>query len=221
MPWLLLIPIAFLCGSIPFGLLIARSRGIDIREHGSGNIGATNVWRVLGRGPGLTCFVLDVAKGFGPTFAAGWSHALFRARPIDPQTAWLWLAVMVAAILGHMFTPFAGFKGGKGVATGLGAMLGLFPYLTIPALFTFAVWMLTAAAWRYVSLASCISAASLPLFFWTFMLKGGRAGEPGIVPFYIVTTAVAALVIVRHRANIRRLVAGTENRMTPRRPPRP
>lgn len=213
MPWLLLIPLAFLCGSIPFGLLIARSRAIDIRTHGSGNIGATNVWRVLGRGPGLTCFILDVLKGFIPTLAAGLWTGLISMHTIAPRDAWLWVAVMAAAILGHMFTPFAGFKGGKGVATALGAMLGMYPYLTLPALALLAVWILAAAIWRYVSLASCIAAAALPALVYGFAWRAGDPTAPGIIPFYLVTASIGALVIVRHRANIKRLLSGTENRI--------
>ena len=171
MPWLILISLAFVCGSVPFGLLIARARGIDIRKHGSGNIGATNVWRVMGRGPGLLCFVLDVLKGLVPVLIAGWWMGLLGGHQIAPRQAWLWLAVMAAPILGHMFTPFAGFKGGKGVATGLGAMLGLYPYLTFPALGVFAVWIAAAAVWRYVSLASCVAALSLPALVFAFAGK--------------------------------------------------
>src|SRR5262245_15787887 len=130
----LLILSSALSGSIPFGLLIARARGIDIRKHGSGNIGATNVWRVLGPGPGLLCLALDIAKGLIPTLAAGFALHLIPARALEPRDAWAWLGVVAAAILGHIFTPFASFKGGKGVATGLGALLGVWPFLTLPAL---------------------------------------------------------------------------------------
>jgi acyl-phosphate glycerol 3-phosphate acyltransferase len=136
--WLSLLILSFLSGSIPFGLLIARARGVDIRRHGSGNIGATNVWRVLGRGPGLLCFALDVLKGLAPTLGAAWTTGLLGPRalpgPIDARSAWLWLVVMALAILGHMFSPWVGFRGGKGVATGLGALLGVWPFLTAPAL---------------------------------------------------------------------------------------
>ncbi len=217
MPWHLLIPVAFLCGSIPFGLLIGRARGIDIRKHGSGNIGATNVWRVLGRGPGMTCFLLDVLKGLAPTIAAGWWAGLLSPRIPPAEQGWLWLAVMGASILGHMFTPFADFRGGKGVATGLGALLGVFPFLTLPALVCFGVWVVAAAITRYVSVASCLAALALPALVVAF--NWGRLREPGMQPFLIVTAAIAALVIARHRANIKRLIAGTENRIGARAKP--
>jgi glycerol-3-phosphate acyltransferase PlsY len=216
MPWALLIPLAFLSGSIPFGLLIARARGIDIRKHGSGNIGATNVWRVLGRGPGLLCFVLDVLKGLAPTLLAGWWAGLLNSNIREPRQSWLWLAVMAAPILGHMFTPFAGFRGGKGVATALGAMLGVFPWLTVPALICLAIWLAAAAVTRYVSAASCVAALALPLC--VAALHRDRILSPGLFPFLLVTSVLAALVIFKHRANLRRLMKGTENRIGARRP---
>ena len=219
MRWPVFILIAAACGSIPFGLLIARSRGIDIRRHGSGNIGATNVGRVLGLKLGLLCFGLDVLKGFAPTFAAGYLmdvlHPSLVGEPIGAIDAWGWLGVVVCAVLGHMFSPFIGFRGGKGVATGLGAMLGLWPYLTLPAIGALVLWIVAAAIWRYVSLASCIAALSLPL--WVFLgsrLAAERTGRaPDVLPFYVVTGAMGLLVVYRHRANIRRLLSGTENRL--------
>jgi glycerol-3-phosphate acyltransferase PlsY len=218
-PWLLLIPLAFLSGSIPFGLIIARSRGVDIRKHGSGNIGATNVWRVLGRGPGLLCFALDVLKGLAPTLLAGWWAGLLHGDVPAPRESWLWLAVMAAPILGHMFTPFAGFKGGKGVATGLGAMLGVFPWLHFAAWMCLGIWIAAAAISRYVSVASCLASLALPLGVAAF--NWDRIREPGLRPFLLATTALAALVIFKHRANLRRLLAGTENRIGARPPGQP
>jgi acyl phosphate:glycerol-3-phosphate acyltransferase len=213
MPWLAFIPVAFLCGAVPFGLIIARSRGVDIRKHGSGNIGATNVWRTLGRGPGLACFILDVLKGTLPVLAAGAIAGLLGDATIAPRDAWLWLAVMAAAIMGHMFTPFAGFKGGKGVATGLGAMLGVYPHLTFAAVGALAVWIAAALIWRYVSLASCLAALALPAIVFVVAHLGGRAQHGGMVPFYAVSGALGLLVIVRHRSNLKRLMSGTENRI--------
>lgn len=219
--WPLFILLALVSGSIPFGLLIARSRGIDIRKHGSGNIGATNVGRVLGLKLGLLCFALDVLKGLIPTLIAGSQmqvlHSSYIPQPIPRDQAWWWLATAVACILGHMFSPFIGFKGGKGVATGLGALLGIWPYLAIPALGALAMWIITAVIWRYVSLASCIAALSLPL--WVFISSrlatksGGGSGGVDLLPFYIITIAMGALVILRHRTNIQRLLSGTENRL--------
>jgi acyl phosphate:glycerol-3-phosphate acyltransferase len=203
-----------MCGSIPVGVLIARSRGIDIRQHGSGNIGATNVARVLGARLGLLCLGLDVLKGFAPTFMAGLVGGLVQAsivaRPITTVQACWWLGVVGACVLGHMFSPFLRFRGGKGVATGLGAMLGVWPYLALPAFGALIVWIATAAVWRYVSFASCLAAISLPLWIWVFSFV---SGSEGIAPFYLFTSVLMVLVVIKHRGNIRRLIAGTENRL--------
>jgi acyl phosphate:glycerol-3-phosphate acyltransferase len=117
--WPIAMAIAFLAGSIPFGLLIAQAKGLDIRKHGSGNIGATNVARVLGMKLGLLCFGLDVLKGLGPTLGAGLAMGVVGTLEVPAIDAWWWLGVMSAAIFGHMFSPWIGFRGGKGVATGL------------------------------------------------------------------------------------------------------
>jgi glycerol-3-phosphate acyltransferase PlsY len=220
MPWGVLIAIAFLSGSIPFGLLIARQRGVDLRAHGSGNIGATNVWRVLGRGPGLACFILDALKGFAPVFGPGLARGMVRASclstPIDPAQAWFWLGTLAGAILGHMFSPWARFKGGKGVATGLGGALGVFPFLTIPAVFAFIIWGAVARTTRTVSLASCAAALLLPALVWAWgRASGAIAGTPApdLSPFIIATALLGAIVIFRHRANLIRVWQGRENRL--------
>lgn len=211
----LAIPLAFLSGSIPFGLLIARARGVNIRDHGSGNIGATNVWRVLGRGPGLTCFALDVAKGLVPTLGVGLAAGLLGNTAIPAAQAWLWLALVAAAILGHMFSPWIRFKGGKGVATGFGALLGIYPLLTWPALGAFVTWLVIAKLTKYVSLASCLSALSLPA--WLALTVEILSDQPGrhasALPFYAVVGLLAVVVTAKHRANLGRLLRGTENRI--------
>lgn len=217
----LLLLASFLCGSVPFGALIARAKGVDIRKHGSGNIGATNVWRVLGRGPGLLCFVLDVLKGLVPTLAAGAALGVLHpgATPghIGTRTAWEWLAIMAAAILGHMFSPWVGFRGGKGVATGLGSLLGVWPYLTAPAAGALVLWIALALITRYVSVASCAAALGLPVLVWLWSWSGN---DPAAVqPFIAASAVLGALVVLRHRANLRRLWAGTENRIGRRHPP--
>lgn len=220
--WPLFTLISFACGAIPCGLLIARAKGVDIRAHGSGNIGATNVWRVMGWRYGLPCFVLDVVKGFAPVLVAGLYAGIVPAslapRGIASEDAWWWLAVLAAAILGHMFTPLAGFKGGKGVATGLGAALGMWPVLTLPAIVALLVWILVAKLTRMVSAASCLAAAVLPAMVWVLPRILGRGadadGAPvSVGPFVIVTALLGLLVIVRHRANLARILAGTENRI--------
>jgi glycerol-3-phosphate acyltransferase PlsY len=143
--------LAYLVGSIPFGLFIAFARGIDIRKHGSGNIGATNVGRVLGPKAWLACFTLDFAKGLLPSLGAGaWLGLIGSTQPASAH-AWVWVLVMAGPVLGHMFCPWLKFRGGKGVATGLGAMLGVYPILTIAGFAAAAVWLAAAARWRYVS----------------------------------------------------------------------
>ncbi len=211
----LAIPLAFLSGSIPFGLLIAKAKGVNIRDHGSGNIGATNVWRVLGRGPGLTCFALDVAKGLAPTLGAGLAAGLVGRASVPAGEAWLWLAGVAAAVLGHMFSPWIGFKGGKGVATGFGALLGIYPLLTWPAIGAFVVWVVVVKASKFVSLASCLGALSLPVWLWvTIEVLSDQPGRHGgALAFYVVVGLLAAVVVAKHRANLGRLVRGTENRV--------
>ncbi len=231
--WIAFMAAAFLCGSIPTGLWIARARGVDIRAHGSGNIGATNVGRVLGAKWGLVCLGVDVLKGFAPTFAAGAWFGLIPAfggaEQPAAREATLWLTVMACAVTGHMFTPWAGFRGGKGVATGLGALLGVYPYLTVPAVGALAVWAGVVAIWRYVGLASIVAALVLPVFVVAWAAARAvlvhRVPEDRLVeyrgawlPFVVVTSVLAAAVIVRHRGNIRRLLEGREHRIGGSRP---
>lgn len=217
--WTIAIALGFLAGSIPTGLIIGRAHGIDIRAHGSGNIGATNVGRVLGPRAWLLCFIGDFLKGFAPTFVAGWLAGLVGRMDLAPDQAWPWLTLVLAPVLGHMFSPWLGFRGGKGVATGLGAILGVFPALTIPGLVALLVFVGSLAAWRYVSLASLLAAATLPASVLALFALAGREGWFGpprmsaSVPFVIVTTTLAGLVIVRHRANLGRLRAGTEPKL--------
>ncbi|HMN95684.1 MAG TPA: glycerol-3-phosphate 1-O-acyltransferase PlsY [Phycisphaerales bacterium] len=162
--WLIAMFAAFLCGSIPFGVLIARTRGVDIRAHGSRNIGATNVARVLGRPLGALCFALDALKGFAPTALAGLWHETWGlpATALPPAEQFLWLGTAVAALLGHMFSPWIGFKGGKGVATGFGGLAGIWPALTLPALVALGLWILLVATVRIVSVASVAAAFAVP-----------------------------------------------------------
>lgn len=219
LPWLIAIPIAYLAGSIPFGVLIARAKGVDITKHGSKNTGATNVGRVLGFRFFLLCFLLDMLKGLAPALLAGLSAGVLGQREIAAADAWLWLAVMASAVLGHMFSPFLKFKGGKGVATGLGALLGVFPILTLAAAAAAIVWGLTFALWRYVSLASIAAAIALPIVV-TLALRDQLTGDAPLraLPFLSVTLLLAALVVFRHRANVGRLLRGEEHRIGAPRP---
>ncbi|OPX21578.1 MAG: acyl-phosphate glycerol 3-phosphate acyltransferase [Planctomycetales bacterium 4484_123] len=209
---------AYLLGSIPFGVIIARAHGVDLRAHGSGNIGATNVGRVLGRKWGCLCFVLDVLKGFVPVLLVG----LYLGRDSDGLPSAYqqagWLAVAFGAIAGHVFSLWMRFRGGKGVATSLGVLMGFFPYFTWPALAALALWVAVVLAWRYVSLASVTAAAAFPLLFLAACLAAGwPVGR--LWPLLAFAAAMAALVIVRHRSNLARLLAGTENRIGRKNPP--
>lgn len=215
--------LGFLAGSIPFGLLIARVKGIDIRAHGSGNIGATNVGRVLGPRLGKLCFALDFLKGLLPTLGAGLALGTLGTVPREAEANWIWLACMVAPILGHVFCPWLGFRGGKGVATGAGALLAVFPVMTIAglgaALTFFAVFRLT----RYVSAGSLAAGMSLIPGVgaaWAMLdAWSGTQGEgprtSGMFPYLIVAMGLAVLVAWTHRANIGRLRRGEELRATP------
>ncbi len=211
--WLAFAVLGFLIGSIPFGLLIAKRHGIASRQHGSGNSGAPNVRRVLGKKPGNLCFVLDVLKGLVPTLAAGLVMGTAGTFAMSAPDAWAWLGVMAMPVLGHVLCPWIGFKGGKGVATGLGTLVGVFPALTVPGVLAAAVWIATVKVTRYVGVASCAAAVSLPMLAWAWLTLGpGLLDRPAgaRLPFAVVTVILAVLVVVRHRGNLSRTLAGTE-----------
>jgi glycerol-3-phosphate acyltransferase PlsY len=209
---------AYFIGSIPVGLLIGKARGVDIREHGSGNIGATNAGRVLGQPWGAICFILDVLKGAGPTLAAGiWSGLIENPADSVPAQIW-WLAVAFAAIAGHLFPVWLRFRGGKGVATSLGALLSLWPITTLPTVFALLVWVVVARVTRYVGVASVAAAAVLPGAIGVMSLTPLWGGRP-VVPVLTATSLLAAIVIWRHRGNLKRTLAGEEPRIGERKPP--
>ncbi|WP_428388555.1 glycerol-3-phosphate acyltransferase [Mucisphaera sp.] len=202
--------LAYLCGSIPFGLLIGWWKGIDIRAHGSGNIGATNVGRVLGRGWGLFCFGLDLLKGLGPVLAYAVLEGGLVGEGVSGSLAGLGVAVCGTA--GHVLPVWLKFKGGKGVATGLGVMLGLWPVVTGPAVVVGLIWLGVTWWWGYVSLGSVVAAALLPVLACVSAgLLGASVDE--VVVFGAATGLLAGLVVVKHRANLARLRAGTESRV--------
>lgn len=235
MHWWIFIPLSFLAGSIPFGYLIGRAKSIDIRTVGSGNIGATNLGRALGKRFFYACFFLDMTKGMMPTLIAGYYMHTLGTMRVGTSDAYWWLAVMIAAVLGHMFTPWLGFKGGKGVATGLGAMVGVLPAMAMPATGGLIVFLVVLMLWRYVSLASSAAAASLPMWTWlvfsqyqTLMTRQAstqmgwenfsveqieqiKSDIPNYgVPFFIVSLMLAILVIYKHRSNLGRIMVGIE-----------
>lgn len=211
---------AYLAGAIPFGLLIGFAKGIDLRAHGSKNIGATNAGRVLGRHWGFVCFALDVAKGAAPVAVAGWLTGAMTRSPQPLTEALLWIGVAAAAVVGHMHSVFINFKGGKGVATGFGVLLGLYGYLTWPVLIALAVWLIVVRVTHYVSVSSCVAAATIPVSLLAFSLAGtaDRGLSPAASvreawPFLALSAFLAVLVIWKHRANFARLRAGTESKV--------
>lgn len=207
--WFVWLLIAYGCGSAPFGLLIGLSRGIDIRRHGSGNVGATNAGRVLGRRWGYLCFALDLLKGLVPVLVGGWALGYLANPALTAGAAWKWLGLAAAAVVGHMFPVWIGFKGGKGVATGLGAVLGCFPFLTVAGVAAALTWIVVVKATRYVSVASIAAALLLPVYMLAWVVGVGY-GRDAWLPFLVVTAALGALVTLRHRGNLARLRAGTE-----------
>ncbi len=206
----MLIPVAYLVGSIPFGLLVGRWRGIDPRQHGSGNIGATNLGRLLGGRYFALVFTLDLLKGLAPVLAAGW---LLGWRAASAANCLLWMGVGFAAILGHVFSLFLKFKGGKGVATSAGVALGIYPYYTAPGLVAAAVFILIFKGWRYVSLASIVGALVFPLAYIGLAAVRGWPIFGAQLPLLIFALAICAMIIWKHRSNIGRLLRGTENRV--------
>lgn len=200
----LVLIMAYLLGSIPFGYLIVRATsGGDIRDTGSGGTGATNVSRRAGKVAGIATLLLDAAKGGAAVLIA----KQFLDLPSPDDLYWWITLAAVAVMLGHMFPVWLRFRGGKGVATGVGVFLVLAP---IAVGFAAIVFLLIVSTTRYVSLASMVSAASIPLFVWLQHLFIRPVGP--LIP--IITTAVAGamLIILAHRANIRRLVEGTESK---------
>lgn len=204
---------AYLAGSVPFGWLMGRLRGVDIRKQGSGNIGATNVWRVLGRRWGIACFMLDVLKGLAPVYLAGiylGRHLATEQGTLSAKGQGIWLLVGAGAIIGHMFSVFLGFRGGKGVATSLGVVVGIWPYFTLTALPAFCVWAVIFIWSRYVSLASIVAAAVFPILFGLFIRLTPGWQIENLWPLMVFCCVIGALVILRHCSNIVRLLNGTE-----------
>lgn len=204
---LIFLLVSYLFGALPIGLMVGRMvKGIDVRDYGSGNIGASNVWRTMGPFWGFAVFLFDFCKGYLPTLLANgmpqvptWvpiPHVV--AAPIPHAAAWLPVAAGLAAILGHNFSPFLKFKGGKGVATSLGVVYGLSP---LAAAIGFAVWGLCLFVTRYISVSSMISAVvtSAVLIVLNHDL-----------PHVLFALLVSFFVIIKHRANMARLKAGTE-----------
>jgi len=199
---------AYLLGSIPTGFLVAKAKGVDIRAAGSGNIGATNAMRVLGKPAGILVLLADAAKGFmACVLAAIYFDCCVPGPDYFDDAYWLLsrrltLIAGIFAVLGHNYTCWLKFKGGKGIATTAGVYLALAP---LPLGIAFAIFALALLATRYMSVASISGAVALPAAVWILMPQNLLLG--------IVTTALGLLAIYRHKANIQRLIAGTENRI--------
>jgi acyl phosphate:glycerol-3-phosphate acyltransferase len=189
--------VAYLLGSIPFGFIAGLIAGVDVREHGSGNIGATNTLRVLGKKYGYAVFVADVLKGFLAVRIALW------LAQFDPSTSYF-IGILAAffVVVGHSFPVWLRFQGGKGVAAAAGACLGLLPVATFIAVI---VWLAIFFLFRFVSLASIVAAIALPISAWLL----GNVADPILLGF---SGLIAALIIFRHRSNIVRLLQGSEAR---------
>lgn len=194
--------LAYLLGSIPFGYLLVKyvyTQGEDVRKIGSGATGATNVTRRAGLKAGLLTYLLDVAKGL--------AAVMLMKLVAQDDYAWIGIAA-VAAIVGHIFPIFLGFRGGKGVATGVGVYLALAPYsvLTTLVLFTIIVWRT-----RYMSLGSIVATAAVPL--WTLLFYGWLTPSPHLTAMVVIALAGCALIVAKHRENIGRLMRGTESKL--------
>ena len=196
---LLVVIIAYLIGSIPFGYLVVRAKGGgDVRETGSGATGATNVSRRAGKAAGVFTLILDALKG---ALAVIIAKSMMNA----DNTGWLIAAAAIAVIVGHIFPLWLAFRGGKGVATGVGVFLVLVPMAVLCAA---VIFVGVVALTKYVSLGSILAAAAIPLFVWLFVL------EVDLKPLLTAAVVGALLIVYAHRANIRRLLSGTESRIS-------
>jgi glycerol-3-phosphate acyltransferase PlsY len=179
---------SYILGSIPFGYVVGKIKGYDLRKEGSGNIGSTNVFRVIGKKEGIFVFVLDFLKGFLPV--------IYLSKVSVPAG----ILALLGAIVGHMTTPFLRFKGGKGVATGFGGIVALMPF---PAALAFGVWVILVGIFRRVSVGSIGSAISLPILYFFF-------ARPVFKSVLFISVLIAILVIITHRKNIKKLIRGEE-----------
>lgn len=210
---------AYFFGAVPFGYVVGKLKGVDVRKEGSGNIGATNVGRILGKRYFWIVFALDALKGLVPMLVGAWliHQGAGGGREVWTGSIALWLGVGFAALVGHIFPVYLGFKGGKGVATALGVMLGVYPYYTLTAVPAVLVFVGVFAASRIISLSSILGAGLFPvlLLVMGWMLGWQLLGYRW--PLLAFAVVVAGLVIFRHRTNIQRLRMGTEPRFVSKR----
>ena len=187
--------VCYLIGSLPFGFIIGKLKGLDIRTTGSGNIGATNVLRTFGKAYGIPCFLLDFLKGLIPVLIA---------KSLFPENEYTHIAAVVGTVLGHVFTCFLGFKGGKGVSTTAGALTAMSPLLVLIGAIT---WFICLKISGFVSLGSIIASIVVPLLAWVDLF--GTITLP--LTYKIFFTVMGILVVFRHKTNIVRILNGTEN----------
>ncbi len=200
--------IAYFLGAIPFGLVVGKLKGIDPRTAGSGNIGATNVGRLLGGKYFALVFTLDLLKGLLPMLLAAW---LVHDIPDASKPYLMWMLVGAGSILGHLYPIYLKFKGGKGVATSAGVLLGLWPFYTIPGALVLGLFIVVFLITRTVSIGSIVAAAMFPV---AYVLVGKYKGWPitGMqLPLLIFAIFVSLMIVIKHRSNIKRLLSGTEN----------
>jgi glycerol-3-phosphate acyltransferase PlsY len=204
---ILIILLSYLIGAFPTAILAGKLlKGIDIREHGSGNAGATNVFRVLGPAAGVIVLFIDMFKGFAPVW---WLAGMVPAAQSNPEyTAFFQILAGLAAISGHIWTVFAGFRGGKGVGTAAGVFLALQP---VPVLICLGIFVIVVSIFRFVSLGSMTAAASLPLLL---LLKHYVFNAPVALTVFLLSCLLAILIVFMHRENIGRLMSGTENKLS-------
>ena len=203
---------AYVIGATPFAVIITRCAGIDIRKVGSGNAGATNVGRAMGRRWGILCFVLDVTKGLVPTLTVGYLSDFSHHPSVAVQL--LVMSVAAGAVIGHIFSFYLKGRGGKGVATSLGAVLGIYPWFTLSASIAFVVWVVVTGVSRYISLGSIVaSLLFLPIFLIVAIIAIGVDATLDLYPQITFAAVISLLIVFKHRTNIRRLIAGEENRM--------
>lgn len=207
-----LMTFSYLMGSISFAYLIGRLKGIDLREHGSKNVGATNAGRVLGKKYFIIVFLLDALKGFIPTLLAG--QILFHQEANRPVAFLLWLAAAFFAIAGHNWPCWLKFKGGKGVSTSLGVVLAIYPYYTFPGLIGLATWIILVKISGYVSLGSIVASAMFAISYFVLLLAipSWKLADQWVLLTF--ATLMAGLLIFRHSGNIQRLRQGTENKFS-------
>lgn len=205
---LILAAVSYFVGAIPFGLLVGRAKGIDPRTAGSGNIGATNLGRLLGGKYFALVFTLDLLKGLIPMLVAAY---LLRGLPTQEKPYFLWMTVGAAAILGHLFPVYLKFKGGKGVATSAGVVLGLWPFYTLPGIAVVLIFLIAFGITRTVSIGSIAASAGFPLCFIAIGLALGWPVFGRQLPLLIFGAVLGGLIIYRHRKNIVRLLNGTES----------